>query len=618
MGTPSTAFRLKGPVSRREALRSLYITVLAAASGIVSGGVAYLLYYLIAVTGNAVFFRTYDPRHLATMQDNHFGAWIVVIPAVGGLIVGLMAKYGTDKIKGHGIPEAMEAVLTNQSRISARVAVLKPLSAVIAIGTGGPFGAEGPIIQTGGALGSLLGQFVKTSAAERKVLLACGASAGMAAIFGTPIAAVLISIELLLFEFRVRSFIQLVVASTVATVVRHRLLGSGPLFHVHSVPFGIPDTIPYYVLLGVICGLFAAGFSKALFWVEDQFGKLPFDSLWHPALGALMLGGIAYFVPRVLGVGYDVITAILNDQFTLRILLLILVFKSLALLVSLGSGTSGGLLAPMFMSGAALGGAFALIVNTFVPGAHLAPGAFALVGMAALFGSAARAPFTLLVFAFEITRDYDAVLPLMLVTVVATGVTMLVMRRTIMTEKLERRGLRVPSDYVIDPLKSVAVEEVMEPQPATVSESATLGDLARRFALVTPTEKPSHAFPVLTETGQLVGIVTRGDVLRALGDEPSTTSAPVGRFCSRNLVLAHPDEPVRDALDLMLRHEIGRLPVVDPMDPGRLRGYLGRSGIMRAHGIRRREETLREGGMFGSRPAGRGPKPVRLSREPRR
>ena len=389
---------------------------------------------------------------------------------IGGIVVGFMAKYGSSKIKGHGIPEAMEAVLVNRSRIQPRVAILKPISAAIAIGTGGPFGAEGPIIQTGGALGSLVGQLFHTTASERKVLLACGAAAGMSATFNTPIAGVILAIELLLFEFKSRSFIPLVIASTLATAVHMQLLGQGPMFTVTAMDFGIPHALPFYLLLGVICGLAAVGFSKLLYWVEDQFEKLPVDELWWPAIGALGLGIIGYFVPRVLGVGYDTISDILNANLVLKVLLVVMIAKATALVISLGSGTSGGLLAPMFMSSAAMGGTFAIVVNAIYPSAHLSPGAFALVAMGAVFGAASRATFTFIIFAFEITRDYNSVLPLMLVSVIADGIAMLLMPgASIMTEKLARRGLRTHQDYEADVLQQMVVSETMDSNVPTLS-----------------------------------------------------------------------------------------------------------------------------------------------------
>src|SRR5262249_19203211 len=369
------------------------ISFLAAGIGLLAGVIAYVLQKLIAFLTTLVFYHRLTADSMSP-RNTHLGLWIIVIPALGGIVVGLMLKYGSSKIKGHGIPEAMEAVLFNKSRIQPRVAILKPLSAAIAIGTGGPFGAEGPIIQTGGAIGSLVGQVLHTTASERKVLLACGAAAGMSATFNTPIAGVILAIELLLFEFKSRSFIPLVVASTLATAVHVRLLGSGSMFSVAPVDFGIPRALPYYLLLGVICGFAAVGFSKLLYWVEDQFEKLPIDDLWWPGIGALGLGIIGYFVPRVLGVGYDTIGDILNANLALKLLLVVMVAKAVALVVSLGSGTSGGLLAPMFMSSAAMGGAFAMVINHIHPGAQLAAGG--LLGVAGGGGVVGGLPRSLL------------------------------------------------------------------------------------------------------------------------------------------------------------------------------------------------------------------------------
>ncbi|MGZ4833883.1 MAG: chloride channel protein, partial [Terriglobales bacterium] len=401
----SVAGLVEGPIPTAVKFRMLLVSFLAAAIGAGAGVIAWVLYNLIGLFTNLSFYHQLSFR-FRSPEANTLGLWVIVIPVIGGIVVGVMAKYGSSKIRGHGIPEAMEAVLINRSKIEPKVAILKPISAAIAIGTGGPFGAEGPIIQTGGSVGSLVGQLFHMTAAERKVLLACGAGAGMAATFNTPIAAVVLAIELLLFEFKSRSFIPLVIAATIATSVHIELMGPGQMFKVSAVDFGLPAALPWYVVLGVLCGLAAVGFSKLLYWVEDQFERLPLDDMWWPAIGALGLGIIGYFVPRVLGVGYDTITAIHNNQLLLKTLLLVMVFKALALVISLGSGTSGGLLAPMFMSSAAMGGALALGLNAGL-GTHLAPGAFALVAMGAVFGAASRATFTFIIFAFEITRDYN-------------------------------------------------------------------------------------------------------------------------------------------------------------------------------------------------------------------
>ncbi|HYL16075.1 MAG TPA: chloride channel protein, partial [Terriglobales bacterium] len=578
--------------------RMVLVSLLAAGIGLLAGFVAYLLYKLIGLFTNLAFYHRWSTDFISA-RFNHLGPWVIIIPVIGGIIVGFMAKYGTEKIKGHGIPEAMEAVLVNRSRIQPRVAILKPISAAIAIGTGGPFGAEGPIIQTGGAVGSLVGQIVHTTAAERKVLLACGAAAGMSATFNTPIAGVILAIELLLFEFKSRSFIPLVVASTLATAVHMRLLGAGPMFAVAPVDFGIPRALPFYLLLGGICGVAAVIFSKSLYWVEDQFEKLPIDHLWWPAIGALGLGIIGYFVPRVLGVGYDTIGDILNANLALKLLVIVMIAKAMALIVSLGSGTSGGLLAPMFMSSAALGGVYAVLMNRAFPSAALAPGAFALVAMGAVFGAASRATFTFIIFAFEITRDYNSVLPLMLVSVIADGVAMLFMpKSSIMTEKLARRGLRIHQDYEADVLQQVAVAETMDQDPPTIPSDMRVGELADRIAKRDPAVCKHQGMLIVDQEGNLEGVITRGDILRAL-DQDRAGAMSVLDAGTRDVVVTYADELLHDAAAKMLRNNIGRLPVVDRNHSRRIVGYLGRPGIMAARLRRLDEEHVLEPGWIG-------------------
>jgi chloride channel protein, CIC family len=580
--------------------RMMWVSAFSAVIGLLAGLIAFVLYRLIGFFTNLAFFH-HISWDFTSVRGNTLGPWVIVVPVVGGIIVGFMAKYGTEKIKGHGIPEAMEAVLINRSRIEPRVAILKPLSAAIAIGTGGPFGAEGPIIQTGGAVGSLVGQIFHTTAAERKVLLACGAAAGMSATFNTPIAGVILAIELLLFEFKSRSFIPLVIASTLATAVHMRLLGSGPMFAVAPVDFGIPRALPFYLVLGGICGLAAVAFSKVLYWTEDQFEKLPIDHLWWPAIGALGLGVIGYFVPRVLGVGYDTIGDILNAKLGLELLLVVMLAKAVALVVSLGSGTSGGLLAPMFMSSAALGGAFALVMDRIFPAANLAPGAFALVAMGAVFGAASRATFAFIIFAFEITRDYNSVLPLMLVSVIADGVAMIFMpKSSIMTEKLARRGLQIHQDYETDILSQTVVADTMDQNAPTILSTVKVGDLAERIAQRDPAVSRHEALLLVDDAGKLAGIITRGDVLRALDQDPAG-GVSVLEAGSTEIVVTYPDELLSEASTKMLRHNIGRLPVVERGDPRRIVGYLGRHGIMAARLRRWEEEFVREPGWLGRR-----------------
>lgn len=593
--------------------RIVLVSFLAAGIGLVGGLVAYILYKLIGLFTNLFFFHRWSTGFTSVGQ-HHLGAWVILVPVVGGLIVGVIAKYGTTKIRGHGIPEAMEAVLVNRSRIEPRVALLKPLSAAIAIGTGGPFGAEGPIIQTGGAIGSLVGQTLHATAVERKVLLACGAAAGMSATFNTPIAGVILAIELLLFEFKSRSFIPLVIASTLATAVHMQLLGPGPMFQVSAVDFGIPHALPFYLVLGPVCGLAAVALSKALYWVEDLFEKLPLDELWWPAIGALALGVIGFFVPRVFGVGYDTIGDILNGQLVWKLLLVVMVAKFAALVISLGSGTSGGLLAPTFMWSAAMGGLFAMIGNHLYPAAHLSPGAFALVAMGAVFGAASRATFSFIIFAFEITRDYNSVLPLMLVAVIADGIAMLFMpTSSIMTEKLVRRGLRVHQDYEADVLTQATVGETMEREPPVIAADTKVGTLAERIARHEPAVARYEALLILDDERKLAGIITRGDILRALDKDPSGAMT-VQAAGKTHLVVTYLDELVSEAAAKLLRFDIGRLPVVDRADERKVVGYLNRASILAARLRRFQDEYVREPGWLrGFVRTGSGEPPASIS-----
>jgi chloride channel protein, CIC family len=590
--TPSNSSFATSPPAQ---FRIVLVSFLAAGIGLVSGLVAYALYKLIGLFTNLFFFHRWATS-FTSVGSHHLGAWVILVPVIGGLIVGVMAKYGTPKIKGHGIPEAMEAVLTNRSRIAPRVALLKPISAAIAIGTGGPFGAEGPIIQTGGAIGSLVGQILHTTAVERKVLLACGAAAGMSATFNTPIAGVILAIELLLFEFKSRSFIPLVIASTLATAVHMQLLGPGPMFSVSAMDFGIPKALPFYLVLGPLCGLAAVALSKALYWVEDSFEKLPVDEMWWPAIGALALGLIGWQVPRVFGVGYDTIGDILNGNLAWKLLLIVMAAKFAALVISLGSGTSGGLLAPTFMWSAAMGGVFAMAANHVFPAAHLSPGAFALVAMGAVFGAASRATFSFIIFAFEITRDYNSVLPLMLVAVIADGVAMLFMpNSSIMTEKLARRGLRVHQDYEADALTQATVGETMEKEAPVIPASMKVAELAERVARHDPVVARHEALLILDSGGMLAGIITRGDMVRALDKDPSGAMT-VQEAGKTHLVVTYPDELVSEAAAKLLRFDIGRLPVVERGDERKVVGYLGRAAILAARMRRFQDEHVLEPG----------------------
>ena len=549
--------------------------------GLAAGGAAYVLIHLIALITNLAFFHRVAWK-LPSFTHLHRSPLVVVVAVTGGLIVGLMAKWAPI-IQGHGIPEAMEAVLTKQSRISPRTALAKPLSAAIAIGTGGPFGAEGPIIVTGGAIGSLLGQIVPVSPSERKILLASGAAAGMAATFGAPLAAVVLAIELLLFEFSTRALVPLVVASSVAAGMHAAFFGTGPLFAVPQHNFAGLSQLPFYVPLGVACGGLAVIINKGLFLAEDGFRRLPVSQFWWPAIGAVGFASVGLVVPRVLGVGYDQISQVLTVRLALGTLAVLAVAKLLAWWVALASGTSGGTLAPILLISGSFGALLGRLAQ-HVPGVHLSPGGFALVAMAATFGAATRATFASIVFLFELTRDYNAILPLMLATVIATLVASAITRDSIMTEKLTRRGLRVPSDYHADILTTTSVAAVMNPDVETVNRSVSVAEVAERF------QTNGHgAYPVVDDEGRCVGIIARGDLLR---EGEWTDDSPVGDVAARDVVSITSTDTVSDALETMLEEQIEHLPVIDA---DKLVGICTRTDVMRARRTQRDHEQLQAG-----------------------
>jgi len=571
--------------------------MLAAGIGCLTGLIAFALYDLIGLFTNVSFYRTWS-FHFRSPQHTPLGAWMILIPVIGGLLIGLMAKYGSEKIRGHGIPEAMEAVLILRSRIEAKVAILKPLSAAIGIGTGGPFGAEGPIIQTGGAFGSLVGQFFSTTASERKVMLACGGGAGLAATFNAPITGVLLGLELLLFEFRARSFIPLVIASAMAVGIRRLLFGTAPMFLVGAPDYNFFPDLPYYVVLGLLCGLAAVGFSLALEKLENFFDGLKrVPHVFHPAIGALGLGIVGFFLPRVLGSGYDTIEDILNARLALGLVLLILILKAFVVLLSLGSGTSGGTLAPMFMISAALGSVFAIVVDTIIPAAHLSPAAFAVAAMGALLGASARATFTFMFCAFETTRDFHALLPVMVVCILADAVAYYMMPASIMTQKFLKRGMAVPGEYEAGVLKSVRVSEIMRRDVATIPPDLTVGELAQRIARQDSAFNMTQGVPIVAPPNTLVGLITQRDVLRSLEKDPSGGESVMAAG-GRPLIVAYPDELAHTALLRLLRNDVGRLPVVARGDETKLVGYLNRSSFLGAWKREMEEEGLREHGWF--------------------
>jgi H+/Cl- antiporter ClcA len=527
---------------------------------------AALLLDLIYFFTNLFFFHTFSLVNHSP-AGNTLGWKVIVVPAIGGLIVGLMARFGSDKIRGHGIPEAIEAILFSKSQVSSKVAVLKPLSSGITIGSGGPFGAEGPIIMTGGAIGSLLAQYVKLTSAERKTLLVAGAAAGMTAVFGTPVAALLLAVELLLFEWRPRSMLPVAVACAVAAFLRGTFMGTGPLFPVETGPVTLPALISC-ILAGLLCGVLARSLSMALYKVEDMFEHLHVHWMWWPAIGGLVVGLGGYFQPRALGVGYDVIGDLLHNHLAIGVVLAILIVKAIIWVVALGSGTSGGVLAPVLMMGAGLG----VALGPILPGGDMA--LWPLVCMAATLSGVLGAPLTAITFAFGLTHSANAFLPVMLASIVSYGFVVLTMPRSILTEKIARRGLHIYREYTVDPLERYSVQEVMTRQVRTIDANESLAQvLQEHFG---PSQ--SHrAFPVVHD-GVLVGMLDREALLAG----QASGVAKVAELFGANVPLvALPEETCRIVATRLAVHGVERLPVVQDAQSRRLVGLVARSDLIK-------------------------------------
>jgi H+/Cl- antiporter ClcA/CBS domain-containing protein len=557
--------------------RVAFVAVLAMLVAVAAALIAQFLSWLIVVITNLSFYGEVSsaPRQ---PSGNHLGWLVLVVPALGGLIVGAMAKYGSKAIRGHGIPEAMEQVLTNESRIPARITFLKPLSSAIAIGTGGPFGAEGPIIATGGALGSVLGQFLRVTADERKTLLAAGAAAGMAATFGSPVSAVLLAIELLLFEYRARSVIPVALASCVATAMRLAMVGGDPVFPLEHVTEPGSMALVTYIVLGLVVGIASVWVTRAVYAVEDGFEKLPIHWAFWPAIGGVVVGAVGLVAPRTLGVGYVNIEDMLAGNLPVAALGLLCGAKLVSWLVALGSGTSGGTLAPLFTIGGALGALLAIGVAKLAPSYGIDPRIGALVGMAAMFGGASRALLTSVIFAFETTRQPLGLLPLLGGCSAAYFVSCVAMPNSIMTEKLARRGMRVDSEYALDYLQRVLVSEQATTSVMTFRASDTVADVRAFFA--SRAEGAAHnGFPVVDDKDQLVGVLTKRDLLMKEVDESRT----LGECITRPPVVVNPQHTLREACDQMVEHRVGRVVVVERDEPKHIVGILTRSDLLTAH-----------------------------------
>ena len=565
--------------------RLLLLSAMALVVGTASAAAAWALLRLINLATNLAYFGRIATSP-AAIVDNTLGPWAAAVPVLGCLIIGLMARYGSEKIRGHGIPEAMEAILIGRSRIQPKVALLKPLSSAVSIGTGGPFGAEGPIIMTGGALGSLFAQLFHLSSAERKTLLVAGAAAGMAATFGTPVAAMLLAIELLLFEWKPRSFVPVAIAAVVAAAWRPWLMGGGVLFPMtHST--ALPALgLPLAAGLGVLAGLMSGGLTLMVYACEDLFRRLPLHWMWWPMVGGAVIGLGGLVEPQALGVGYDNIASLLAGTMTGMAAVRLMVGKALIWSVALGSGTSGGILAPLLMMGGAAGALFAGIV----PAGD--SGTWALIGMAALMSATMGAPLTAIIFAVEVTHTLDAVVPLAIGCTMAHATTALLLRRSILTEKVARRGHHVLREYVIDPFEAMRVADIMATPVQSLPAALSLGEAAAFFS--DPAAPPRHkCYPVVEEDGRVVGMAAHADVRLWLEAGQAAVRPLRDLLAGLPLAVGYEDEVVGQVADRMDAAGLGRIAILRRSD-GALAGLVARRDLLRVRASATRQERERE------------------------
>jgi H+/Cl- antiporter ClcA/SAM-dependent methyltransferase len=567
----------------------LQLVPLAAVIGVLSAVVALVLLDLIGFITNLVYYHRYS-LYLVSPAANTLGAAALAIPVVGGLVVGVMARYGSEQIRGHGIPEAMETILVGGSKVQPRLTILKPISSAISIGTGGPFGAEGPIILTGGALASVIAQFFNFSASERRSLLVAGAAGGMAAVFGTPVAAVLLGVELLVFEWKPRSMILIGIAAAVAEGARMFFAGRGliapePLFPTHIARATGWEPFVGALVVGIAGGAVAWILTVSVYGAEDLFKKLPVHWMWWPAMGGVVVGLGGLIEPRALGVGYDTIASQLAGEVALGALVSIFVVKLIIWSIALGSGTSGGILAPILIMGCAMGG----VLTPLLPSAST--GYWILLGMTAALAGVTRSPLTAAVFSVELTHDVEVLMPLLVVSTIAHLVSVLVLKRSILTEKVARRGFHVLREYEVGPLQALFVRDVMATDLLTVQQGSNL-DAVYELLLGHSTMRYQRLLPVMSSDGRLVGALSWNDVLeRAARRDLGGT---IDDVMHRELIVAYPDETLRIVADRMADRELGVLPVVERERPDQLRGLVSQFELLRARGRMLEEERHRE------------------------
>ncbi len=561
--------------------RMLLLAAMATVAGTGGAFSAWALMKLISFATNVFWYGNFSfaPAVIADRAP----LVVLLVPVVGGLIIGLMARFGSDKIRGHGIPEAIETILFGDSKLSLKVALLKPLSSAVAIGSGGPFGAEGPIIMTGGAIGSLFAQLFDLTAAERKTLLVAGATAGMTGIFGTPFASIMLAVELLLFEWKPRSFVPVVTAVLVSMAWRPLLVGSGPLFpFAAQTPLGI-EPVAISAALGLATGLLAAFLSFVLYRIEDGFHRLPMHWMWWPAIGAVVVGIGGLVDIRVLGAGYANIQALVDGDLVVRAVVVLLIVKAVVWLVALGSGTSGGILAPLLI----LGGCAGFLAGQYLPGD---PGFWAMIGMAGVMSGTMRAPMTGALFAAELTNHLSALPETIAAGTAAYAISVLIMKRSILTEKIARRGRHILREYSVDQLEFLQASQLMTSDPATLSGSMPLVEAVAFFG----SEAQHRSYPVIDERGRLLGLVSRTDALRWQVNE-SAEGTLRDALSDAATQYAFPDTPTAEVADMMVESGVGRVPVVDP-ESRRVVGIISRQDLLMIRERHKNVEKVRTRG----------------------
>ncbi|MFL5740296.1 MAG: chloride channel protein [Flavisolibacter sp.] len=569
------------PQNGNDKQRIAFISFLAVVVALMVSGVAKILVQLINLITNISFHQQFSVSPSSPV-GNHYGPWVILVPAVGGLIVGLMALYGSKAIRGHGIPEAMEQILTNQSKIPPSITYLKPVSSAISIGTGGPFGAEGPIIATGGALGSTLGQILKISPYERKILLAAGATAGMSAIFGSPIAAIFLAIELLLFEFSPRSIIPVAFACITGSAGHHFLFDAGPVFPTPFISAPGNEALAVYSGIGILIGFISAAVTKLVYLIEDGFERLPVHWMWWPLIGGLAVGVIGYFYPRTMGVGYVNITDVLSGHMALQIVLSLCFMKFISWAIALGSGTSGGTLAPLLTIGGAAGALFGLLAQKLFPGVGISIPLAALVAMSAMFAGASRALLTSIIFALETTGQANALLPLLAACIASYFISYMLMKHTIMTEKIARRGIQTPHAYEPDLLDKLLVKQVLRENRTVISGEVSIEE-ARNF-LVKRKDQQQNYYVVTDDKGVFKGIISASNLFSM----HHPVKASVDSLIKRKPFAINSEDSLKSAVEMMARENLDVLPVVNSED-SKLAGILSYQDILRAYRHRQNE-----------------------------